>query len=241
MFPCNKVTNSSDGGGIWHCVVCCSNDGPRTAWWKVQPVWRKVRTALTGPHGRARSCACYSLQTASINTEAALVQSVATATVRPQEPVSRLMCVVLRTGDRWVQAKQANWLEPVLTSFCCPLLSEVKQIIRQAGFVNLKLNMFLRKLYICIEAIFYNRFRAKFFGGFSLKKHNNPSGVTQKYQKKMFFGQKPAFLEPSKISWNFTWKSNNFKIGSKSVNFGPILLWKDSLEGESKILEGPVC
>ena len=211
MFPCNKVTNSSDGGGIWHCVVCCSNDGPRTAWWKVQPVWRKVRTALTGPHGRARSCACYSLQTASINTEAALVQSVATATVRPQEPVSRLMCVVLRTGDRWVQAKQANWLEPVLTSFCCPLLSEVKQIIMQAGFVNLKLNMFLRKLYICIEAIFYNRFRAKFFGDFPSKKHNNPSGVTQKYQKKIVFWSKTCFFRALKNFMKFYLEKQQFK------------------------------
>ena len=63
-----------------------------------------------------------------------------------------------------------------------------------------------------------------FFEVFPSKNIITHLGLLKNINKISFFGQKPAFLEPSKSSWNFTWKSSNSKIGSKSVNFGPIAL-----------------
>ena len=73
-----------------------------------------------------------------------------------------------------------------------------------------------------------------FLGGF-------PSKNIITYKKKIVFGQKPAFLEPSKISWNFTWKSNNSKIVSNSVNFGPIWSERTLWKGNQKVPEGSAC
>ena len=53
------------------------------------------------------------------------------------------------------------------------------------------------------------------------------------------FGQKPAFLEPSKIWQKFFQKMTSFCFCCHSVNFCPIFFQKDSLERERQGVFGP--
>ena len=65
-------------------------------------------------------------------------------------------------------------------------------------------------------------------------------GIPKNIKKSGVFGQKPAFLEPSKIWPNFFQKMTSFCFCSHSVNFCPISFRKDSLEAERQIPSGPL-